>query len=163
MTGKSDIGGMWNFPSHLSQPSRRKMYDFIPISPGEQTAYFTPKNCDFGAKQEEKKENSQPHRTSHPLPAVLPPVGRFVASQGGGGVRIPPGLFWSVSGSFSVRRKSSRRKGWRRARPHPSHFCPQCGQLRDSTTGVVERHFRRAVGSKTEKVPQLRNKLRGHS
>mgnify|MGYP006959232075 CR=1 FL=1 len=22
MTGKSDIGGMWNFPSHLSQPSR---------------------------------------------------------------------------------------------------------------------------------------------
>ena len=152
---------MWNFPSHLSQPSRRKMYDFIPISPGEQTAYFTPKNCDFGAKQEEKKENSQPHRTLRPLPAVLPPVGRFVASQGGGGVRIPPGPFGGVSGSFSVRRKSSRRKVWRRAHPHPGHFCPQCGQLRRSTSGVVEGDFRRAVGSRTEMIPQLREKLRG--
>lgn len=127
MTGKTDIGGMWNFPSHLSQPSRRKMYDFIPISLGEQTAYFTPKNCDFGAKQEEKKENSQPHRTSRPLPAVLPPVGRFVASQGGGGVRIPPGPFGGVSGSFSVRRKSSRRKGWRRARPTPDTSAHSAG------------------------------------
>ena len=117
----------------------------------------------FWSKTRGEKENSQPHRTSRPLPAVLPPVGRFVASQGGGRVRIPPGPFWSVSGSFSVRRKYSRRKGWRRARPHPSHFCPQCGQLRDSTTGVVERRFRWAVGSKTEKVPQLRNNLRGHS
>ena len=125
--------------------------------------HFTPKNCDFGSKPEEKKGNSQPHRTSRPLPAVLPPVGRFVASQGGGRVRIPPGPFGSLSRSFSVRRKRSRRKGWRRARPHSGHFCPQCGQLRDSTTGVVERHFRRVVGSKTEKIPQLRNNLRGHS
>ena len=163
MTGKSDIGGMWNFPSHLSQPSRRKMYDFIPISPGEQTAYFTPKNCDFGAKQEEKKENSQPHRTSHPLPAVLPPVGRFVASKWGSGVRIPPSSFGSVSGSFSVRRKRSRRKGRRRGHPRPGHFCPQCGQLRRSTSGVVEGNFWRAVGSKTEMIPQLREKLRGRS
>ena len=118
---------MWNFPSHLSQPSRRKMYDFIPISPGEQTAYFTPKNCDFGAKQEEKKENSQPHRTLRPLPAVLPPVGRFVASQGGGGVRIPPGPFGGVSGSFSVRRKRSRRKGRRRGHPRPGLSGRRCG------------------------------------
>ena len=130
MTGKSDIGGMWNFPSHLSQPSRRKMYDFIPISPGEQTAYFTPKNCDFGAKQEEKKENSQPHRTLRPLPAVLPPVGRFVASQGGGGVRIPPGPFGGVSGSFSVRRKTAGERGGVVRTPTPAtsaHSAGSCG------------------------------------
>lgn len=163
MTGKTDIGGMWNFPSHLSQPSRRKLSFLFGFWSEDIPRHFTPKNCDFGAKPAEKKGIFQPHRTSCPLPAVLPPVGRFVASQGGGRVRIPPGPFGNVSGRFSVRRKSSRRKGWRRARPHPGHFCPQCGQLRDSTTGVVERHFRRAVGSKTEKIPQLRNKLRGHS
>ena len=130
MTGKSDIGGMSDFPSHLSQPSRRKLSFLFGFWSEDIPRHFTPENCDFGAKQEEKKENSQPHRTSRPLPAVLPPVGRFVASQGGGRVRIPPGLFWSVSGSFSVRRKSSRRKGWRRARPTPAtsaHSAGSCG------------------------------------
>ena len=160
MTGKTDMVPVLNLPSHLSQPSQSEN---VPIFGRGTRCYFAPENHDLGANPGKEKRNSQSHRTSRPLPAVLPPVGRCVASQGGGGVRIPPGPFGGVSGSFSVRRKSSRRKGWRRAHPHPGHFCPQCGQLRDSTTGVVERHFRRAVGSKTEKVPQLRNKLRGHS
>lgn len=67
------------------------------------------KNHDFGANPGKEKESSQPHRASRRLPAVLPPVGRCVASQGGGGVRIPPGPFGRVLGSFSVRRKRSSR------------------------------------------------------
>lgn len=77
------------------------------------------------------------------------------------GYGYPPGLFGRVLGSFSVRRKRSRRKGRRRGRPRPGHFCPQCGQLRRSTSGVVEGDFRRAAGSRTEMIPQLREKLRG--
>lgn len=110
--------------------------------------------------REGKEEFTVPPRLT-PLSAVLPPVGRCVASWGGGGVRIPPSLFGSVLGSFSVRRKRSRRKGRRRGHPRPGHFCPQRGQLRRSTTGVVEGDFRRAVGSRTEMIPQLREKLRG--
>ena len=45
------------------------------------------------------------------------------------GYGIPPSLFGCVLGSFSVRRKRSRRKGRRRGHPRPGHFCPQCGQF----------------------------------
>ena len=167
MTGKTDMVSVSNLPSHLSQPSRRAKKaeriptEFVPISAKGQRQIFAAKNCDFGVNSTVEKGISRPHHTSHSLSAVLPPVGRFVASQGRGGVRIPPGSFGSVSGSFSVRRKYSRRKGRRRGRPRPGHFCPQCGQLRRSTTGVVEGDFRRAVGSRTEMIPQLREKLRG--
>ena len=67
---------------------------------------------------------------SHAEPrAGLPPADRCVTSWGGGGVRVPPSLFGRVLGSFSVRRKRSRRKGRRRGHPRPGHFCPQCGQF----------------------------------
>ena len=147
-----------NLPSHLSQPSQSEN---VPIFDSGTRCYFAPENHDFGASPGKEKGNSQPHRASRPLSAVLPPADRCVASQGEGGVRIPPSSFGSVSGSFSVRRKRSRRKGRRRGRPRPGHFCPQCGQLRRSTSGVVEEDFRRAVGSRTEIIPQLREKLRG--
>ena len=133
----------------------------VPISAKGQRQIFTAKSCVFIAKPADGQRDFQRHRISRRLPAVLPPVGRCVASWGGGGVRIPPNLFGSVLGSFSVRRKRSRRKGRRRGHPRPGHFCPQCGQLRRSTTGVVEGDFRRAVGSRTEMIPQLREKLRG--
>ena len=133
----------------------------VPISAKRQREVFTTKSYTFNAKLEGKKRDFPRHHTSHSLPAVSPPVGRCVTSWGGGGVRIPPSLFGRVLGSFSVRRKRSRRKGRRRGRPHPGHFCPQCGQLHRSTTGVVEGDFRRAVGSRTEMIPQLREKLRG--
>ena len=158
MTGKTDMVPVLNLPSHLSQPSQSEI---VPIFDRGTRCYFTPKNHDFGANPGEEKGNSRPRCASRPLPAVLPPVGQCVASQGGGRVRIPPGPFGSVSGSFPVRRKRSRRKGRRRGRPRPGHFCPQCGQLRRSTTGVVEGDFRRAVGSRTEMIPRLREKLRG--
>lgn len=169
MTGKTDMVPVLNLPSHLSQPSRRAKKaekfstEFIPISTKRQRQVFTMKSCRFRAKQAEEKRDFQRRRASRRLPAVLPPVSRCVVSWGEGGVRIPPSLFGSVLGSFSVRRKRSRRKGRRRGRPHPGHFCPQCGQLRRSTTGVVEGDFRRAVGSRTEMIPQLREKLRGYS
>ena len=158
MTGKTDMVPVLNLPSHLSQPSQSEN---VPIFDSGTRYYFAPENRDLGANPGKEKESSQPHRASRRLPAVLPPVGRCVASQGGGGVRIPPSLFGCVLESFSMRRKRSRRKGRRRGRPRPGHFCPQCGQLRRSTTGVVEGDFRQAVGSRTEMIPQLREKLRG--
>ena len=101
----------------------------VPISAKRQREIFTTKSYTFNAKPAGKKRDFPRHHTSHSLPAVLPPVGRCVASQGGGGVRIPPGLFGRVLGSFSVRRKRSRRKGRRRGHPRPGHFCSQCGQF----------------------------------
>ena len=158
MTGKADMVSVLDLPSHLSQPSQSKN---VPIFDSGTRCYFAPENHAFGANPGKEKGDSQPRRTSRRLPAVLPPADRCVASQGEGGVRIPPSLFGRVLGSFSVRRKRSRRKGRRRGHPRPGHFCPQCGQLRRSTSGVVEGNFRRAVGSKTEMIPQLREKLRG--
>ena len=169
MTGKTDIVSVSNLPSHLSQPSRRVKtpnkisVEFVPILAKGQRQIFTVKSYSFEAKPAVRKWNFQPHCTSHPLPAVLPPVGRFVASQGGGGVRIPPSPFGSVCESFSARRKYSRRKGWGRARPTPVTSAHSAGSFTGSTTGVVRWLFRRAVGSETEKVPQLRKKLRGHN
>ena len=158
MTGKADMGSVLDLPSHLSQPSRSEN---VPIFARGTQCRFAPENHDLGANPGKEKRNSQSRCASRPLPAVLPPVGRCVASWGGGGVRIPPSLFGRVLGRLSVRRKRSRRKGRRRGHPRPGHFCPQCGQLRRSTTGVVEGDFRRAVGSRTEMIPQLWEKLRG--
>ena len=148
MTGKTDMVPVLNLPSHLSQPSQSEN---VPIFDRGTRCYFAPENRDFGANPGKEKGHSQSHRASRRLPAVLPSVSRCVASWGEGGVRIPPSLFGSVLGSFSAHRKRSRRKGRRRGRPHPGHFCPQCGQLRRSTTGAVEGNFRRTVGSRAEK------------
>ena len=126
MTGKTDMVPVLNLPSHLSQPSQSEN---VPIFDSGTRCRFVPENHDFGGKSEVEKGISQIRRASRPLPAVLPPVGRCVASQGGGRVRIPPGPFGRVLGSFSVRRKRSRRKGRRRGHPRPGHFCPQCGQF----------------------------------
>ena len=153
MTGKTDMVPVLDLPSHLSQPSQSEN---VPIFDRGTRCYFAPENHAFGANPGKEKGHSQSHCASRPLPA-----GRCVASQGEGGVRIPSSLFGRVLGSFSVRRKRSRRKGRRRGHPRPGHFCPQCGQLRRSATGVVEGDFRRAVGSRTEMIPQLREKLRG--
>ena len=164
MTGKTDMVPVLNLPSHLSQPSQSEN---VPIFDRGTRCYFAPENHDFGANPGEEKGNSQDGVRLHGqggvaiVHAVLPPADRCVTSWGGGGVRVPPNLFGRVLGSFSARRKRSRRKGRRRGRPRPGHFCPQCGQLRRSTSGVVEEDFRRAVGSRTEMIPQLREKLRG--
>ena len=126
MTGKTDMVPVLNLPSHLSQPSQSEN---VPIFDRGTRCYFAPENHDFGANPGKEKGNSQPRRTSRRLPAVLPPADRCVTSWGGGGVRVPPNLFGRVLGSFSVRRKRSRRKGRRRGHPRPGHFCPQCGQF----------------------------------
>jgi len=81
----------------------------VPISAKIQRQIFTMKSCGFGTKLEKEKIGFRHCCISRPLPAVLPPVGRCVASQGGGGVRIPPSPFGRVLGRFSVRRKSSSR------------------------------------------------------
>lgn len=68
---------------------------------------------------------------------------------------------WGRVGELFGAPKKQQEKGVASCAPHPGHFCPQCGQLRDSTTGVVERHFRRAVGSKTEKSPAVTEQTAG--
>lgn len=93
------------------------------------------KRCSFRAKLAEEKRDFQHNRISHPLSAALPPVGRFVASQGGGGVRILPSPFGGVSGRFSVRRKRSRRKGWGRVRPTPVTTAHSAGSFTEMPQG----------------------------
>ena len=75
MTGKNDIGGMSNFPSHLSQPSRWG-------------------NCLF---TKARMQGCKTLRTLHPctLPSALfhpvfAPVGRFVGGERRSGVPSPP-------------------------------------------------------------------------
>ncbi len=77
MTGKTDMVPVLNLPSHLSQPSQSEN---VPFFDRGTRCYFAPENHDFGANPGEEKENFQSHRASRLLPAVLPPVGRCVAS-----------------------------------------------------------------------------------
>ena len=86
-----------NLPSHLSQPSQSEN---VPIFDSGTRCRFVPENHDFGGKSEVEKGISQIRRASRPLPAVLPPVGRCVASQGGGGVRIPARPIWARVGEL---------------------------------------------------------------
>lgn len=126
MTGKTDMVPVLNLPSHLSQPSQSEN---VPIFGRGTRCYFAPEKSRFWSKPREGKGKFTATPRLAPVAAVLPPVGRCVASQGEGGVRIPSSLFGRVLGSFSVRRKRSRRKGRRRGHPRPGHFCPQCGQF----------------------------------
>lgn len=52
----------------------------VPISAKRQREIFTTKSYTFNAKPAGKKRDFPRHHTSHSLPAVLPPVGRRVAS-----------------------------------------------------------------------------------
>lgn len=158
MTGKADMVSVLDLPSHLSQPSRSEN---VPIFARGTQCRFAPENHDFGANPGKEKGNSQPHRASRRLPAVLPPADRCVASQGEGGVRDTTQPIWMRVGELFGAPKAKQEKGAASWTPRPGHFCPQCGQLRRSTSGVVEEDFRRAVGSRTEIIPQLREKLRG--
>ena len=77
MTGKTDMVPVLNLPSHLSQPSQSEN---VPIFDSGTRCYFAPENYDFGANPGREKGNYQSHCISRPLPAVLPPAGRYVAS-----------------------------------------------------------------------------------
>lgn len=117
----------------------------------------------FGSKPREGKEEFT-------VPLRLAPVARRVAACGplcdlvgrrwGTGTTQP---IWARVGELFGAPKAKQEKGAASWTPRPGHFCPQCGQLRRSTTGVVEGNFRRAVGSRTEIIPQLREELRGYS
>ena len=158
MTGKSDIGDMSNLPSHLSQPSRRrKCTDFCQ----RHTMPFRSGKSRFWSKPGEGK-------VTFTVPLRLAPVARRVAACGPlcglAGRRWGTDTFqpiWARVGELFGAPKAKQEKGRRRGHPRPGHFCPQCGQLRRSTSGVVEGDFRRAAGSRTEMIPQLREKLRG--
>lgn len=167
MTGKSDMVSVSNLPSHLSQPSRRVKtpnkvsVEFVPILTKRTTADFHRENLRFWGKTNGRKGN-------FPATPHLAPVARRVAACGPlcGLVRRRWGTdttqsIWERVGELFGAPKAKQEKGVGSCPARPGHFCPQCGQLRRSTSGVVEGNFRRAVGSKTEMIPQLREKLRG--
>lgn len=108
MTGKTDMVPVLNLPSHLSQPSQSEN---VPIFGRGTRCYFVPENHDFGANPRKEKRNSQSHRASRPLPTVLPPVGRCVASWGGGGVRIPPAYLGACWGAFRYAESEAGERG----------------------------------------------------
>ena len=126
MTGKADMVSVLDLPSHLSQPSRSEN---VPIFARGTQCRFAPENHDFGANPGKEKGNSQPHRASRRLPAVLPPADRCVASQGEGGVRDTTQPIWMRVGELFGAPKAKQEKGRRRGHPRPGHFCPQCGQF----------------------------------
>ena len=97
MTGKADMVSVLDLPSHLSQPSRSEN---VPIFARGTQCRFAPENHDFGANPGKEKGNSQPHRASRRLPAVLPPADRCVASQGEGGVRDTTQPIWMRVGEL---------------------------------------------------------------
>ena len=158
MTGKTDMVPVLNLPSHLSQPSQSEN---VPIFGRGTRCYFAPEKSRFWSKPREGKGKF----TATPR---LAPVARGVAACGpmcglagrrwGTDTTQP---IWARAGELFGAPKAKQEKGRRRGHPRPGHFCPQCGQLRRSTSGVVEGDFRRAAGSRTEMIPQLREKLRG--
>ena len=115
----------------------------------------------FWSKPKEGKEEFT-------VPPRLAPVAHRVAAYGPlcglvgrrWGTDTPQPI-WTRVGELFGAPKAKQEKGAASWTPRPGHFCPQCGQLRRSTTDVVEGDFRRAVGSRTEMIPQLREKLRG--
>lgn len=121
MTGKTDMVPVLNLPSHLSQPSQSEN---VPIFDRGTRCRFAPENHDLGANPGKEKGNSQPRHTSHSLPAVLPPVGRCGASQGGGGVRIPPGPFGARVGELFGAPKAKQEKGAASWTPPPRSLLP---------------------------------------
>lgn len=158
MTGKTDMVPVLNLPSHLSQPSQSEN---VPIFGRGTRCYFAPEKSRFWSKPGEGKGKfaATPN---------LAPVARRVAACGPlcglAGRRWGTDTFqpiWARVGELFGAPKAKQEKGRRRGHPRPGHFCPQCGQLRRSTSGVVEGDFRRAAGSRTEMIPQLREKLRG--
>ena len=133
MTGKTDMVPVLNLPSHLSQPSQSEN---VPIFGRGTRCYFAPENHDFGANPRKEKESSQPHRASRRLPAVLPPVSRCVASQGGGGVRIPPQPIWVRVGELFGAPKAKQEKGAASWTPPPRSLLP-------TVRAVAPFHYRR--------------------
>lgn len=158
MTGKTDMVPVLNLPSHLSQPSQSEN---VPIFGRGTRCYFAPEKSRFWSKPREGKGKFA-------ATPRLTPVARRVAACGPmcglAGLRWGTDTtqpIWARVGELFGAPKAKQEKGVGLCPPHPGHFCPQCGQLRRSTSGVVEGDFRRAAGSRTEMIPQLREKLRG--
>lgn len=158
MTGKTDMVPVLNLPSHLSQPSQSEN---VPIFGRGTRCYFAPEKSRFWSKPREGKGKF----TATPR---LAPVARGVAACGPmcglAGLRWGTDTtqpIWARVGELFGAPKAKQEKGGGLCPPRPGHFCPQCGQLRRSTSGVVEGDFRRTAGSRTEMIPQLREKLRG--
>ena len=133
MTGKTDMVPVLNLPSHLSQPSQSEN---VPIFGRGTRCYFAPENHDLGANPGKEKRNSQSHCASRQLPAVLPPVGRCVASQGGGGVRIPARPIWARVGELFGAPKAKQEKG-------AASWTPPSRSLLPTVRAVAPFHQRR--------------------
>lgn len=158
MTGKTDMVPVLNLPSHLSQPSQSEN---VPIFDRGTRCRFAPENHDFGVNPGEEKGNSQPHRTSRPLPAVLPPVGRCVASWGGGGVRILPSLFGCVLGELFGAPKAKQEKGAASWTPPPRSLLPTVRAVAPFHQRRRRRGFSAGGGVENRNDPAITGKAAG--
>ena len=77
-----------------------------------------------------KRSRSRLHR--YKCSPVFALVGRFVASQERGRVRIAAPEIWSVFGPLFGAPKAGQEKLVGSQAPHQAHFCPQCGQFQSS-------------------------------
>ena len=158
MTGKTDMVPVLNLPSHLSQPSQSEN---VPLFGRGTRCRFASENHDFGANPGKEKGNSQPHRTSRQLPAVLPPVGRCVASQGGGGVRIPPRPIWARVGELFGAPKAKQEKGAASWTPPPRSLLPAVRAVAPFHQRRRRREFSAGGGVENRNDPAVTGKAAG--
>jgi hypothetical protein len=158
VTGKADMGSVLDLPSHLSQPSQSEN---VPIFDSGTRCYFVPKNHAFGANPGKEKGNSQPRRTSRPLPTVLPPVGRCVASWGGGGVRIPPQPIWARGGELFGAPKAKQEKGAASWTPPPRSLLPTVRAVAPFHQRRRRRGFSAGGGVENRNDPAITGKAAG--
>lgn len=134
---------------------------FVPVSTRGYTPPFRSRKSRFWSKPGEGKGKFAATPNLAPVARRVAACGPLcgLAGRRWGTDTLQP--IWARVGELFGAPKAKQEKGRRRGHPRPGHFCPQCGQLRRSTSGVVEGDFRRAAGSRTEMIPQLREKLRG--
>ena len=136
---------------------------FVPVSTRGYTPPFRSRKSRFWSKPGEGKGKFAATPNLAPVARRVAACGPLCGLAGRRWGTDTPRPIWAHVGELFGAPKAKQEKGRRRGHPRPGHFCPQCGQLRRSTTGVVEGDFRRAVGSRTKMIPQLREKLRGRS
>lgn len=158
MTGKTDMVSVSNLPSHLSQPSRSEN---VPVFARGTRCHFAPENHDFGANPGKEKGHSQSHCASRPLPAVLPPVGRCVASWGGGGVRIPPQPIWARVGELFSAPKAKQEKGAASWTPPPRSLLPAVRAVAPFHQRRRRRGFSEGGGVENRNDPAVARKAAG--
>ena len=131
MTGKSDIGGMWNFPSHLSQPSRSGNRLFCSSYGQRGYPAISPRKIAI-LEQNQRRTRKIP---SHTAPRVrCPPYCRLWAGvwprRAEVGCGYHPACLGACRGAFRCAEKAAGERGGVVCAPTPvtsAHSAGSCG------------------------------------